>query len=1047
MNHLKKELLDLINFKQEVDELLGPGKGNTRRCWNTAVHDDNTPSLSFSPSHGGWRCHSCGESGDLFTLHMKVNDVPFWESLKHYMQRYGLWDKVVDFSKSKFYKTKKKRFTTVKDKDLKSMMAANMPRWADKRNEQKLAFMYMRYGIELETLMRWKISLGNDGRVWIPIWAERSTFEDGRKISSNLPAFVNVRRHDCFRRKAQWVHVGDSEVEATREISRKMPAELNLNRLAMQDYGPWKPTWTDRSGKVVSQAGHGATYLYPAEVLLDNSMVYVVGGELKALLLNQLGVPAVTFTTGEGSIAESWLPYFIGKRVRIIMDADPEKDDKSRYPEGNPTNKKANRIGQVFADLGAHTEVMEWPEQVKKHMPEGGDVTDLLRLCEWNPDCLELMPWKTFERRLTEQEIKAIPIVNTTNQKEVKWDDAKVIGFHDLVDPRRLNEWVKVRALVSGLNETPYVVPAEVSAVCHAGMANMRPKCASCRLPDLNFRRTLRFSVESQVSMVGNLDNEKMIRQKMGIPRRCWEPELEVTPASVQVAVLTPTVEAGNSDLGERFEHRLSYLVGQDRIRVRENGTYDIKGQVIPDPKKGTFTLSASEWRDVDDDIFSHNPSPEMDAALRYATSGGAPEIKRDRLVGDIRDHVVKQIIGQDQMIEVVLLSYFMPFVFRLGGQIQERVCPSVMILGDTTVGKSTATNKIRRFMGAGRMYAANADPTHAGLIGGVMKLSNSKTSFHWGVLPTSHGALLALDEYNKLSFDTIGKLTNVISSGIAERLTVSGPRRTKSWVRMLYLANPRGERPLGSYSNPLDAAMQVCGTVQDLGRVDLVHVQHKLRDRTKYGRMLKPTTEHLYSKSVARYHLQWAWSRTTEHIKFDEPDHVFRVGLDLSDRFGGHAVLLPAQARFKLGRIAAAYATMLFSSNENHEVIVKSEHVDLAADLIRRCYTPYLNPYSRVQVGTLPTELVEVFAKVKRWKRLRMLANSDKWSSEDISSVFGTNVTEFLEVAQYEHGLISKRRGWYSPKNPDFCDHVNEYLSHRAREEAFKREANKRVR
>ena len=1040
MDTFKQQLLDRIDFTAEVTELLGNGKGTTRRCWNSAAHDDTNPSLSFNPSHGGWRCHGCSETGDLFTLYQKVHSVGFPEAYRYFLQKYGLWDEVVDWKKSRNYTTKKKLFSAITDQDVKFKISSYVARWRQPRYTEKLAFMYIRYGLTLETLERWKLGPGNDGRIWIPIWSDRSVPEDGRSTIGRLPSFVNVRRHDVFRVKCQWWNIA----EGGEPVASK-PEEISVLDIANQDFKGWKPLWTDRSGKVISQARHGATYLYPAEVLQDNSMVYVVGGELKALLLNQLGLPAVTFTTGEGSLSEEWLPYFIGKRVRICMDADPEKYDADKYPEGNPTEKKKEVMAQIFADAGALVEVLDWPNEVVSRLPVGGDVTDLLRLCNWNPQGLEMMPWRRVERRLTEQEVADIPVISATKDVEPEWDNTRAANFHDLVDPRSLNEWMKVRALVSGLNETPFVVPSEVTAVCHMGMANMQPKCASCRLMENNFRRQVKFSVDTQVSMVGQTDPEKLVREVLGIPKRCYDPVIEITPASVQVAILTPTIEVeAGSDVGERFEHRVSYLVGKDRIRVRENVAYDIKGKVIPDPKRGTFTLSASEWRDVEDDVFTFNKSQEGHKGLTLATEGKSAEVKRDRLIGDVRDHIVQQIIGQDQMIEVSLISFFMPFVFRLGPQIQERVCPAVMILGDTMVGKSTATNKIRRHFGAGRMYAADADPTHAGLIGGMLQLSSKNSSFHWGVVPTSHGGWLALDEYNKLSLDTIGKMTNVISSGIAERLTVSGPRRTRAWVRFLYLANPRGDRALTSFSNLLDAAIHVSGTVQDLGRIDLVHIQPKLRNSKVYGQLLSPSTDHRYNKSVSRYHLQWAWSRDMDDYLFEDVGYIFRQSMLLADRFGGSAVLLPAQARFKLARIAAAYAVMLYSHMDDFRVLVTNEHVDLAADLITRCYAPYLNPSSKDYTGTLPTELINVMGKVRTWRRLRLLVNSEKWSDEDLRGAFRHNYQEFIDVAQYEFGLISKRNGWYTPKDRGFCDNIQEYLNSRSREDMMRSEAKK---
>ncbi|MEU9126559.1 CHC2 zinc finger domain-containing protein [Kitasatospora sp. NPDC048540] len=41
------------------------------------LHEDNTPSMSFNTDKGLWRCHSCGEGGDSYSLIMKKEDTDF----------------------------------------------------------------------------------------------------------------------------------------------------------------------------------------------------------------------------------------------------------------------------------------------------------------------------------------------------------------------------------------------------------------------------------------------------------------------------------------------------------------------------------------------------------------------------------------------------------------------------------------------------------------------------------------------------------------------------------------------------------------------------------------------------------------------------------------------------------------------------------------------------------------------------------------------------------------------------------------------------------
>ncbi|ATW61351.1 DNA primase [Streptomyces phage Dexers] len=41
------------------------------------LHEDNTPSMSYNTDKGLWRCHSCGEGGDSYTMIMLKEGTDF----------------------------------------------------------------------------------------------------------------------------------------------------------------------------------------------------------------------------------------------------------------------------------------------------------------------------------------------------------------------------------------------------------------------------------------------------------------------------------------------------------------------------------------------------------------------------------------------------------------------------------------------------------------------------------------------------------------------------------------------------------------------------------------------------------------------------------------------------------------------------------------------------------------------------------------------------------------------------------------------------------
>jgi len=1075
---VKSELLHVMQFRLEIDDLIGTGKGNVRSCWNKVAHTsgDKNPSLSFDPKTGGWKCHGCGEKGDIFGLMMKVKGVTFPDALKYYLNKYDLLRKFEAYSR--FGKTarnsKKVNEHVLGDGTIRNNVIENSRRWTyGGIAQQKQEFMFVRYGLTLDTLHQYKVGFSvTDARVWIPIFVNNHLSKDG-KVTTGLNSIVNVRKHDCFRSKASWMNMTPVSEGGKYEVSRKRPESVTLRSISMQDTGKWQPVWNRNSGKVFNIKGHGSPWLYPAQALLDNPAVYLVGGELKALLLNQLGVPAVSFTSGEGNYAKGWLPYFLGKSVKILMDADPdaklnevnsllayEREWCVKLGKKGLTNAERGTLtlGRVLSENGAIVQVGFWPDKVKKYLPaHGGDITDFLRLSGWNPDALEHLDWHEMERVLSiEEQIAAEQI--QVGEAPPKWADMKVIQFSGLVDPANLNEWVRVKGIVAGRGEVPYIVPKRITVSCKFGRENPMPQCGKCNLPKMGFETSTSFPLRSQVELVGLPVDQVMgkVLGEMGIYKGCKLPDNDLTPASVEHVVLTPAVDhedttynpetilKGEAD-AYQYAHRSVYLLSQDKIVLDENSSYEVGGKIIADPKKGTFTLAASEWRKTQNDIFSFRKNKSLNdqlmVAVRRAGETQAVDLidAKNDFISDIRDHVVKQIYGQDPMIEAITLSWFLPFVFRLGQHVEERVCPSVMILGDTTVGKSTATGKIMRHFGAGRPYSAASDPTYAGLIGGNLQGAGGRMAFLWGVYPSANNGLVALDEYNKFPIDIIGKLTNVLSSGVAERTTVSGPKQTRAWVRTLCLCNPRGERRLGAYSDPLHAALQVATTVQDLGRFEYVFVQHQL-PREKLSKLLRqhiePEVEHLYTRELARYHLQWVWTRNVKTIKFRSPANVMKRAMDLADIYGSHTLMLPTQVRFKVGRIAAGFAAMLFSHDEDMNLIVEDEHVELALRFFNGLYSKYINKASTgAGADLMPEELILILNKVQNFKRLRFLALSDRWTREDLDDALGQRVaTQFIEVAQWELGIITRQKRVYVAKHDSWSPMMESYINERER-------------
>ena len=155
-----------------------------------------------------------------------------------------------------------------------------------------------------------------------------------------------------------------------------------------------------------------------------------------------------------------------------------------------------------------------------------------------------------------------------------------------------------------------------------------------------------------------------------------------------------------------------------------------------------------------------------------------------------------------------------------------------------------------------------------------------------------------------------------------------------------------------------------------------------------------------------------------------------------MSDKFGAHTLMLPAQARFKVARIAAAYATMLFSHDADMHLYVKNEHVEMAVKFYENIYGALIDQEKTGGgMAIMPDELVMVLDRIVHFKRLRFLSMSDRWSQADLHDALGVkNADLFIECAQWHLGLISRNSKWYFPKYDTFGIMIEEYINNRER-------------
>ena len=75
-----KSRLDIVETISKYVELKQSGSNFKGLC---PFHTEKTPSFFIFPNTQTWRCFgSCATGGDLFEFHMKIENIPFIESLQ-----------------------------------------------------------------------------------------------------------------------------------------------------------------------------------------------------------------------------------------------------------------------------------------------------------------------------------------------------------------------------------------------------------------------------------------------------------------------------------------------------------------------------------------------------------------------------------------------------------------------------------------------------------------------------------------------------------------------------------------------------------------------------------------------------------------------------------------------------------------------------------------------------------------------------------------------------------------------------------------------------
>jgi len=673
------------------------------------------------------------------------------------------------------------------------------------------------------------------------------------------------------------------------------------------------------TGKMRNIKGYGTNALYPIGQL-EYPEILVCGGEVKALvassLLNEHNIGAISTTAGEGSWHPDFNSHFVDKKVYVCFDID-SAGIKAANKICCLLYVKCEWVGNLSLPLDfekyPHGDINDW-------VAEGGDANELLRLfkatAKWEP--------------------QAVIEIDTSEAIDVELTDS--------VAAENVGKLINVEAMITAMDESPYVIPKKVMAMC----GRNQPCCDECPIyliPRNDDNQCEAIILANSPSILDMIESPKrlqhgIILEALKIPP-CKDVKFEaIEYHNVEDLRLSTRLEISNVASNHMIQQAM--YVGRG-IALNEN--YEMKGRMYPHPKTQQSVLLITEKKPVSDTLTNYKPTPEALQALEIFNPKRWAEKelqeKLDEIYFDLEENVTK-IFMRRQLHVVLDLGWHSVLLIDYENK-PVKGWTEILVLGDSAQGKSETTLKLMDHYGLGeKVEMKNA--TVAGLLGGLHQLGN-RWFVSWGTIPTHDRRLVILEELKGAHPKLIAKLTDMRSSGIAEIPKIQR-RKTHARTRLIALSNPRSDRPISAYNFGIEAVKELIGNLEDIRRFDLIimlsadDVDSKIINEP---RSLRTRPPHVYTNQLCKECVLWAWTRKSDQVEID--DEVMSLLLEeatkLCDTFTEEIPIVDkGSIRLKVLRLSTALACRTFSHKNYEIVVVRRCHVLYIVNLLRDIYS-----------------------------------------------------------------------------------------------------------
>jgi 5S rRNA maturation endonuclease (ribonuclease M5) len=667
------------------------------------------------------------------------------------------------------------------------------------------------------------------------------------------------------------------------------------------------------SNKMLNWIGHGEAQIYRADILQDSDEIVITEGEMDCILLNQLGIAAVSPTAGAGTFPTRWAKMFADKVVWVCYDAD----DAGR--------KGSAKVEAMLANFAKAVYVIAIPESTK-----GADVTDYIHL--------EGHGLREFQELMTTAMDRAgVPKIKTPVSQT-----GKEVNLNDSMSQENQSEVLELTVSIAGKQQEPYTAPKRITVTCDQSKG---AACNLCPIAAKNGQAEFEIREDDQDIFrfvdVPETRRKTLLKEVTGA--RCTDrAEFDVEENyHVEELLVMPSVDNRRDDETQQPVRRTAFSIRSHSSTV--NSKVRMVGKNVPDPKTGKLRFMSWVNESVEMDIDSFRLTDELRSELKIfqPEETQLPLDKMLEIAADMSENVT-HIYGRDLLHVAYDLVWHSVIGFKIGDMTVQKGWLEMATVGDTRTGKSETAQRLQQHYKSGAFQSCEG-MSFPGLVGGVQQI-DGRWHMTWGVIPMNDRRLVVLDEASGLKEkDVIEQMSSIRSSGVAQ-ITKIAAEETSARTRLIWLMNRADGAPIKSDRGVgMSAIKTVVPNGEDIARFDFVMATAKGDVDTKViNSSFAEQHDPAYSSRLSEALVKWVWSLSRNDVIISDraAKEAVKQAMELGERYVSEPPLIQSEnVRFKILRIACAIAARTFSCNRNGKLIVNREHVIDAVRFIDMIY------------------------------------------------------------------------------------------------------------